>query len=128
MVGIDYTDDHFALPLYWLVIARVDCGRGAGDRCAAGCTAVVVGGSCLVLHAIVPAVAGALYVKPNEISLERPYIQTHIEATRAAYGLSERACARSKCIPTRTRRSIRRSTGHCSITCVCGTGDRSTTP
>ena len=26
MVGIDYTDDHFALPLYWVVIARSDCG------------------------------------------------------------------------------------------------------
>ena len=36
-----------------------------------------------------PSIAGALYVKPNEISLERPYIQTHIEATRAAYGLVE---------------------------------------
>ena len=35
-------------------------------------------------------IAGALFVKPNEISLERPYIQAHIEATRAAYGLSTR--------------------------------------
>ncbi len=29
MVGIDYTDDHFALPLYWVVIARSDRRRGA---------------------------------------------------------------------------------------------------
>ena len=49
---------------------------------------VIVGGS-FALMMIVPAVAGALYVKPNEISLERPYIQTHIEATRAAYGLAD---------------------------------------
>ena len=29
----------------------------------------------------------SLYVKPNEISLERPYIDTHIKATRSAYGV-----------------------------------------
>jgi uncharacterized membrane protein (UPF0182 family) len=28
-------------------------------------------------------------VRPNEISLERPYIQTHIHATRSAYGLEQ---------------------------------------
>src|SRR5262249_12745725 len=26
MVGVDYTDDHFALPLYWLVIAALVAG------------------------------------------------------------------------------------------------------
>ena len=45
-------------------------------------------GVSLLLLWIVPSVAGSLYVKPNEISLERPYIASHIEATRAAYGLS----------------------------------------
>jgi uncharacterized protein len=90
MVGIDYTDDHFALPLYWLTIGALIVGAGlvlARRWIAAG---VVVGGS-FVLMLVVPAIMGALYVKPNEISLERPYIQTHIEATRAAYGLSTRA-------------------------------------
>jgi uncharacterized membrane protein (UPF0182 family) len=89
MVGVDYADDHFTLPLYWLVIAALIVGAGlivARKWIAAG---VIVGGS-LALMMIVPAVAGALYVKPNEISLERPYIQTHIEATRAAYGLADR--------------------------------------
>ncbi len=28
-------------------------------------------------------------MRPNEISLERPYIQTHIHATRSAYGLEQ---------------------------------------
>ncbi len=90
MVGVDYTDDHFGLPLYWLVIGALIVGAAlvaASRWIAAG---VVAGGS-LVLMLIVPSIAGALYVKPNEISLERPYIQTHIEATRAAYGLSTRA-------------------------------------
>jgi uncharacterized protein len=89
MVGVDYTDDHFALPLYWLVIGALLAGAllVVGRRwIAAG--AVVM--SSLLLSWVVPSIAGALYVKPNEISLERPYIQAHIEATRAAYGLASR--------------------------------------
>jgi uncharacterized membrane protein (UPF0182 family) len=89
MVGIDYTDDHFALPLYWLVIAALIAGAGLVMARRWIATAIVVGSSLAVLW-IVPAIAGSFYVKPNEISLERPYIQMHIEATRAAYGLSSR--------------------------------------
>ena len=44
----------------------------------------------LVVAFAVPRVgARALYVRPNEISLERPYIQTHIHATRSAFGLEQ---------------------------------------
>ena len=89
MVGVDYTDDHFALPLYWMVIAALIIGAGLVVARRWIATAVVVVGSLLLLW-IVPSIAGSLYVKPNEISLERPYIQTHIEATRAAFGLSNR--------------------------------------
>jgi hypothetical protein len=39
---------------------------------------------------VVPALVSSLYVKPNEISLERPYIDRHIHATRSAYGLEKR--------------------------------------
>ena len=87
MVGVDYTDDHFALPLYWLMIAALLAGAGLVMFRRWVATAAVVGGG-LVLLFVIPNIAGALYVKPNEISLERPYIQTHIEATRAAYGLA----------------------------------------
>src|SRR5665213_986804 len=89
LVGVDYTDDHFALPLYWLVIGALIVGAGLVIARRWIATAVVVGGSLLLLW-VVPSIASALYVKPNEISLERPYIQTHIEATRAAYGLANR--------------------------------------
>jgi uncharacterized membrane protein (UPF0182 family) len=34
-----------------------------------------------------PRLVEALYVRPNEISIQRPYIDTHIHATRSAYGL-----------------------------------------
>jgi uncharacterized membrane protein (UPF0182 family) len=89
MVGIDYTDDHFALPLYWLVMAALIVSAGlviARRWVLAG----IVTGVSFVLLFIVPNVAGALFVKPNEISLERPYIMSHIEATREAYGLAAR--------------------------------------
>lgn len=87
MVGVDYTDDHFALPLYGVVIAALIAGAALVIVRRWIPAGIVVVGS-LVLLFIVPGIAGALYVKPNEISLERPYIQSHIEATRAAYGLA----------------------------------------
>jgi len=43
-----------------------------------------------VVAFLVPPAVSALYVRPNEISLQRPYIQTHIHATRSAYGLEQR--------------------------------------
>ncbi|HVW83601.1 MAG TPA: UPF0182 family protein [Bryobacteraceae bacterium] len=86
MVGIDYTDEHFALPLYWLVIVALIAGA-ALIVLRRWMTAAIVVGASLVLLFFVPPIAGSLFVKPNEISLERPYIQAHIQATRAAYGL-----------------------------------------
>jgi uncharacterized membrane protein (UPF0182 family) len=87
LTGIDYTDDHFVLPLNWVVIAALVAGAGLiiGKRWISA--AIVIGVS-IGLLTIVPLIAGSFYVKPNEISLEKPYIEQHIEATRAAYGLS----------------------------------------
>lgn len=87
LTGIDYTDDHFVLPLNWLVIAALILGA-ALVTIARWIPAGIAIGTSLVLSWIVPTLAGAFYVKPNEISLERTYIESHIEATRAAYGLS----------------------------------------
>jgi hypothetical protein len=44
----------------------------------------------LVVSFAAPRLVSALHVRPNEISLEKPYIQTHIHATRSAYGLEQR--------------------------------------
>ncbi|HWE49726.1 MAG TPA: UPF0182 family protein [Bryobacteraceae bacterium] len=87
MVGIDYTDDHFVLPLYWVMIGAL-LAAAALILVRRWIVAGGLVGVATVLLFIVPGIAGSLYVKPNEISLERPYIQSHIEATRAAYGLS----------------------------------------
>ena len=87
LTGIDYTDDHFVLPLNLVVIVALIIGAAlvSVKRWIPAGAVVIVS---LLLLWIVPSVAGSLYVKPNEISLERPYIESHIEATRAAYGLS----------------------------------------
>lgn len=85
LVGIDYVDRHIGLPLQWLAIAGCLAAAGfvwAGRFLAALSMAIV-----LVIRFAAPAAVSALYVKPNEISLERPYIQSHIQATREAYGI-----------------------------------------
>ena len=87
LTGIDYTDDHYVLPLNWVVIAALGVAAALVLVKRWIPAAALVGVSMLMLW-IVPSVAGALFVKPNEISLERPYIESHIAATRAAYGLS----------------------------------------
>src|SRR5204862_809686 len=58
----------------------------AGRRLLAVACAVV-----LIVDIALPPIVGSLHVKPNELSLERPYLERHIEATRAAYALDRRA-------------------------------------
>jgi len=88
MVGVDWVNLNVTLPLQWLLIvacivsaAFVWLGRW---RWAASLLVVIA------LHAVVPRIVEAAYVRPNEISIQRPFIQTHIDATRAAYGLDQR--------------------------------------
>ncbi len=89
MVGIDYVDQNIVLPLQWVEIA--------GSILAAGLlvfgrwkTALIAVVGAIVLRAVIPPIIGAVYVKPNEISIERPYIKRHIEATRSAFGIDQR--------------------------------------
>ena len=89
LTGIDYTDDHFVLPLNWVVIGALCAWAAALVAAARWIPAGIAIVASLALLWIVPPAAGALYVKPNEISLERPYIEAHIEATRQAYRLSD---------------------------------------
>ncbi len=87
LVGMDYVDDHIGLPMQWLVIAASLAAAGlvwAGRWVLAGSMALT-----LLVQFAVPRLVSFLYVKPNEISLERPYIESHIHATRAAYGLEK---------------------------------------
>ncbi len=88
MTGIDYVDANFGLPLQWLLI-----GASLAAAAFVSTGRWILAGVMLLAIPIefaIPRLVSSLYVKPNEISLERPYIDTHIKATRSAYGLEER--------------------------------------
>ena len=87
MVGIDYVDLHFALPLQWLAI--VACLAAAALVWMRRWILAASMAISLVVLFVVPRLVDSLYVRPNEISIQRPFIGTHIHATRAAYGLEQ---------------------------------------
>jgi len=88
MVGIDYVDQNFALPLQWLVI--ICCVAAAALVWMRRWILASSMALSLVVLFVLPRLVSALYVRPNEISIQRPYIDTHIHATRSAYGLEQR--------------------------------------
>ncbi len=88
LVGVDYVDQHIGLPLQWLLVLACIAAAGLiwmGRLLLAGCMA-----GALVITFVAPRMVSALYVRPNEISLQRPYIDDHIHATRSAFGLEQR--------------------------------------
>jgi len=86
LVGVDWIADHLILPLQWLMIF--------GAIAAAFLVLVRKARLALFLLLILPvryflpSLVSGVYVRPNELTLERPYIQHHIAATRSAYGLN----------------------------------------
>ena len=89
MSGVDYVQQNIELPMQavkafaaLLAAALVLAGR---KRLAIACAAV------LIVDWALPPLVNALYVKPNELALERPFLARHIEATRAAYGIDRHA-------------------------------------
>lgn len=88
MTGLDYVQQNVSLPLQTAkAVAAVLAALLilTGRRALAGACALV-----LVVDVVVPPIVASVYVRPNELALERPYIERHIEATRSAYGLSRR--------------------------------------
>jgi uncharacterized membrane protein (UPF0182 family) len=89
MVGIDYVQQNVGLPLQ---LAKAGAAVLAavlvliGQRKLAVACAVV-----LVADIAAPPLVSSLYVRPNELNLERPFLQRHIEATRDGFGLNQRA-------------------------------------
>jgi len=90
MVGIDYVDERIRLPLRWVSILGVVTAAGLVLTRRWGLTIAIVVLP-MVVESVVPQVVQALYVRPNEISLQKPYIERHILATRSAYGLDKRS-------------------------------------
>jgi len=89
MTGVDYVQQHIGLPLQTAKAAAALLAAIlilAGRRKLAIACAIV-----LVADAVIPSAVNALQVRPNELALQRPFIERHIEATRSAYGLNRRA-------------------------------------
>ena len=98
VVGASYTDVHVELPVLWLliglaVIAAIVSWANLWVRTyklPLAATALVFG-SAFVLAEVFPVLFERLFVKPNELELERPYIQQNITLTRQAYNLHQMA-------------------------------------
>ena len=96
VVGAGYTDIHVRLPILWLlvglaVILAFACWanlRARTYKLPIAAVAILFGTS-LVLGGIVPALIQRMYVKPNELQLEKPYIQHNIALTQQAYNLHQ---------------------------------------
>ena len=96
VVGAGYTDIHVELPVLCLlmglaVILAFACWANLRVRTyklPIAAVAIMFGTS-LVLGGIVPALIQRMYVKPNELQLERPYIQHNIALTQQAYSLHQ---------------------------------------
>jgi hypothetical protein len=88
LVGVDWVADRVVLPLQWLMIAGAVIAAVLilARRGKLAFLLLLI----LPVRYILPAIVSGLYVHPNELALERPYIQHHIESTRSAYGLNRR--------------------------------------
>ena len=96
VVGAGYTDVHIALPLLWALIGLA-CAAAVASwanlqvrtfRLPLAAAALVIG-SAFALALVFPAVFQRVYVQPNELQLEAPYIQRNIALTQEAYKLRQ---------------------------------------
>jgi uncharacterized membrane protein (UPF0182 family) len=90
MSGADYVDTKVTLPLRWLLIIAVLAALPLAWTSRYKKAAILVV-TFFILQLALPAIVSAVYVRPNEISIERPYIERHIEATISAFGLNRNA-------------------------------------
>jgi uncharacterized protein len=100
LVGVDWIADHIIIPLQWMLIL--------GSITAAVLVLARRGRLALLLllllpiRFVLPSIVSTLHVRPNELALERPYIEHHIEATRSAYGITGRVKETSLAAETET--------------------------
>jgi uncharacterized protein len=95
VVGAGYTDIHVELPVLWLLIALSIIAAIAAwanlwvrtYRLPAAAIVLLFGGAFL-LSGVMPGLFQRLYVRPNELEWERPYIERNIALTREAYNLN----------------------------------------
>ena len=92
LVGVDWTADNVSLPLAWLKFAAALAAAAA--FLAGRFRWALVFPAALIVGALLPPLFTALYVRPSEITIQRPYIERHIAATRAAYRLDRQTVER----------------------------------
>jgi uncharacterized membrane protein (UPF0182 family) len=91
--GGGYTVTHLKLPFQWVLVAAalVGAGLAAANLRAQGwrlpVAAVILVFGTAMASAILPDVFQRLRVRPDELRLERPYLEKNIAMTRRAYGL-----------------------------------------
>ena len=90
MTGADYVDAKITLPLRWLLIVAVLAALPFAWTARYKKAAILIL-TFFILQLALPVAISAVYVRPNEISIERPYIERHIQATTAAFGLDRNA-------------------------------------
>jgi uncharacterized membrane protein (UPF0182 family) len=93
MTGADFVDQKITLPLRWLLIVATLAALPLVWIQKYKKAAILVM-SFFVLQLALPGIVHAVYVRPNEISIERPYIERHIQATSIAFGLNRNATER----------------------------------
>jgi uncharacterized membrane protein (UPF0182 family) len=96
VVGAGYTDIHVELPILWVLVGLAFAAALAtlatlwvGTYKLPLTAALVVFGGSLVLTLVFPALFQRIYVKPNELQLEAPYIRWNISLTQEAYKLRQ---------------------------------------
>jgi hypothetical protein len=88
LVGVDWVAENFTLPLITVNIAAAIAAAAA--LLAGRLRWALLLPAALLLSSFLPRIVTAVYVRPSEITIQKPYIVRHIEATRAAYGLTSR--------------------------------------
>ena len=91
VVGASYTDVHVGLPAFVIglsVIAAIASWANLRARTyRLPAAAILLFGGGFVLAEVFPGLFRQFFVRPNELELERPYIEQNITLTRQAYNL-----------------------------------------
>jgi uncharacterized membrane protein (UPF0182 family) len=96
VVGAGYTDVHVELPALWALAGLASLAAfvswtniwARSYKFLTGSLTLVVG-SWFLLALALPILFERLYVKPNELQLETPYLQSNISLTQQAYNLRQ---------------------------------------
>jgi uncharacterized membrane protein (UPF0182 family) len=88
LTGIGWLEENVVIPLRWLLVFGSLAGAALIWLGRARFALFLL--LLLPVRILVPPLVAAVYLRPNELALERPYIAKHIQATRSAFGLASR--------------------------------------